>query len=394
MHILPKKLMILGSGELGKELAIAAKRLGCLVIACDKYSNAPAMQVADEELVFDMQNESILMNNIYQHKPDIIIPEIEALAVNALQKIEQEGFKVIPNARAVSVTMNRDKIRNLAANELDIKTAKFAYVSNKKDIKNVIKDFNFPVLVKPIMSSSGKGQTLVKNILDLEKAWDQAIKEARGKSQKVIIEEFINFDIEITLLTIKQKNNPTIFCDPIGHQQSNGDYQSSWQPANIKIEQLNQAKSIAKQITDNLGGEGLFGVEFFIANDEVIFSELSPRPHDTGLVTIISQELNEFELHLYAILGLPLPDKINSAISSSRVILSPKSIKNVAYSGLDRALVNNQTKVLLFGKPNAKKGRRMGVALANGKDIKEARLRADQASNSIKIFEKNDINSV
>ena len=386
--------MILGSGELGKELAIAGKRLGCFIIACDKYSNAPAMQVADKALVFDMQDESILINNIYKHKPDLIIPEIEALAVNALERIEQEGFKVIPNARAVSVTMNRDKIRDLAANELGIKTAKFAYVSNKKDIKNIIKDFSFPVIVKPIMSSSGKGQTLVKSIVDLEDAWEQAIKEARGKSQKIIIEEFINFDLEITLLTIKQKNNSTIFCDPIGHEQSNGDYQSSWQPANIKIAQLNQAKCIAKQITDNLGGEGLFGVEFFIADDEVIFSELSPRPHDTGLVTIISQELNEFELHLYAILGLPLPDKINSQISSSRVILSNKNIKNVAYSGIDKALLNNQTKILLFGKPNAKKGRRMGVALAKGKDIEEARINADQASKSIKVFEKSEINSV
>ncbi len=390
MYILPKKLMILGSGELGKELTIAAKRLGCFVIACDKYSNAPAMQVADEALVFDMQNESILINNIYTQKPDVIIPEIEALAVNALQRIEQEGFKVIPNSRAVSITMNRDKIRDLAAKELGIKTAKFAYVSNKKDIKSVIKDFSFPVIIKPIMSSSGKGQTLVKNILDLEKAWDQAIKEARGKSKKIIIEEFINFDLEITLLTIKQKSNSTIFCDPIGHEQSNGDYQSSWQPANIKIDQLNQAKSIAKQITDNLGGEGLFGVEFFIVGDEVIFSELSPRPHDTGLVTIISQELNEFELHLYAILGLPLPDKIHSEISSSRVILSNKNINSVSYSGIEKALLINQTKVLLFGKPNAKEGRRMGVALAKGKDIQQARLNADKASKSIKIFEKSD----
>lgn len=394
MYILPKKLMILGSGELGKELTIAAKRLGCFVIACDKYSNAPAMQVADEGLVFDMQNESILINNIYKHKPDLIIPEIEALAVNALQKIEQEGFKVIPSARAVNITMNRDKIRDLAVNELGIKTAKFAYVSNKKDIKNVIKDFSFPVIIKPIMSSSGKGQTLVKNILGLEKAWDQALKEARGKSQKIIIEEFVNFDLEITLLTIKQKNNSTIFCDPIGHEQSNGDYQSSWQPANLKIDQLNKAKSIAKKITDNLGGEGLFGVEFFITADEVIFSELSPRPHDTGLVTIISQELNEFELHLYAILGLPLPDRINSKISSSRVILSNKNIKNVVYSGIEKALLNNQTKVLLFGKPNAKEGRRMGVALAQGKNIEQARLNADQASKSIKLFEKSDINFV
>ncbi len=394
MNILPKKLMVLGSGELGKELAIAAKRLGCFVIACDKYSNAPAMQVADESLVFDMQNESVLISHIYKQKPDLIIPEIEALAVTALQRIEQEGFKVIPNARAVTITMNRDKIRDLAANKLGIKTAKFAYVANKKEINNVINDFNFPLIVKPIMSSSGKGQTLVKNILDLEKAWDKAIKEARGKSQKIIIEEFINFDLEITLLTIKQRNNSTIFCDPIGHEQSNGDYQSSWQPAEIPIDQLNKAKAIAKKITDNLGGEGLFGVEFFIAGDEVIFSELSPRPHDTGLVTIISQELNEFELHLYAILGLPLPKKINSKISSSKVILSKKDIKSVAYIGIDKALVNSQTRVLIFGKPNAKKGRRMGVALAKGKDIQEARFNANQASNSIEIFENNNINSV
>ena len=387
MTTLPKKIMLLGSGELGKEVTISAKRLGCHVTACDRYSNAPAMQVADKSEVFDMCDEYKLKEVIHQNKPDIIIPEIEALGVNALEEIESEGFIVIPNSRAAKITMNRDKIRNLAAKELGIKTAKFAYAKSKKELREKSSKFVFPIIIKPIMSSSGKGQTLVKDFNEIDNAWDKAIRGARGNSNTVIIEEFIQFELEITLLTIKQKSGETIFCDPIGHEQIGGDYQNSWQPASLNIKQLNQAQSIAKLITDNLGGVGLFGVEFFITKNEVIFSELSPRPHDTGLVTIISQNLSEFELHLRAILELPIPNTIKSKPSSSKVILATKSIKNVSYKGVEIALKDENTKILLFGKPCAHIGRRMGVALSTAKDIAESKRKANQAAKSIKVVE-------
>tara|TARA_Y100001968_G_scaffold258905_1_gene245990 strand:- start:103 stop:1269 length:1167 start_codon:yes stop_codon:yes gene_type:complete len=388
MNKFPKKIMLLGSGELGKEVGIAAQRLGCYVIACDRYLNAPAMQIADEAAVLDMKDGSQLKQIIELKKPDIIIPEIEALEVNTLQGVEEKGTTVIPNARATKITMNRDQIRDLASKQLGLKTPQFDYASSAEELIRKADVFKFPIIIKPIMSSSGKGQSLINKKEDLQNGWECAIKGSRGNSNKIIIEEFIDFDIEITLLTIRQKDGSTLFCDPIGHQQSKGDYQCSWQPAILNNKQLEQAKAMAKIITDNLGGVGLFGVEFFISKEEVIFSELSPRPHDTGLVTIISQNLNEFELHLRAVLGLPIPKIIRSHAAASRVILAKESISYVNYSGIEKALEELNTQILLFGKPNAKKGRRMGVALSTGESIAEAQNKADRAASQIKVFEK------
>ena len=392
MNLLPKTIMLLGSGELGKEVVIAAQRLGCKVIACDRYQNAPAMQVADESEVLDMKNETKLTEIIQKRKPDIIIPEIEALATDSLAKIEEQGITVIPNARATKITMNRDKIRNLAADELGIKTAKFLYASSEKELQNCTKTLQLPVIVKPIMSSSGKGQSLVKNQEELKSAWGLALKEARGESSQVIVEEFIDFDLEITLLTIRQENGSTLFCDPIGHEQSNGDYQCSWQPACLTTMQLEECQSMAERITNNLGGVGLFGVEFFIRQDEVIFSELSPRPHDTGLVTVISQNINEFELHLRAVLGLPIPTIKRYEAAASRVILANDSLENIAYIGVEEALKQENTQILIFGKPCAKKGRRMGVALATDKTTSKAQEKADQSAAKIQLINQSQKN--
>jgi len=385
MNLFPKKIMLLGSGELGKEVAIAAKRLGCYVIACDRYENAPAMQVSDQFSVLNMNNDNELKKVISDYKPDIIIPEIEALAVDSLREIE-ENIKVIPNARATAITMNRDKIRDLASNELKIRTAKFSYAINKSELISHAESIGYPLLIKPVMSSSGKGQSLVNKKQDLEKAWNLAIEKSRGKSNKIIIEEFIEFDLEITLLTIRQASGKTLFCPPIGHEQKDGDYQCSWQPAELKESVLENAQKIAKRVTDNLGGVGLFGVEFFIKGDEVVFSELSPRPHDTGLVTLISQNLNEFELHLRAILGIPIPEIVCADASASRVILATQPNRDVRYKGIEEALSQSNTNIFIFGKPTSTKGRRMGVAVAKAKTITEARLKADKAAQSVQLI--------
>ena len=385
MNIFPKKIMLLGSGELGKEVAIAAKRLGCYVIACDRYNDAPAMQIADQVEVLNMNNGSELKEVIYKCNPDIIIPEIEALAVDVLKEIEQK-ITVIPNARATAITMNRDKIRDLAANELNIRTAKFSYAMNQSELNFCADAIGYPLLIKPVMSSSGKGQSLVNNKNDLVQAWDLAIEKSRGKSNKIILEEFIDFDLEITLLTIRQFNGKTLFCEPIGHEQKNGDYQCSWQPATLTESVLDKAQKIAKCVTDNLGGVGLFGVEFFIKGEEVIFSELSPRPHDTGLVTLISQNLNEFELHLRAVLGIPIPEIVCHEASASRVILASQKTSNIAFTGLEDALSQPNTGVFIFGKPSSTEGRRMGVAVANAETIDEAKIKADKAAQSVQFI--------
>ena len=385
MNVFPKKIMLLGSGELGKEVAIAAKRLGCYVIACDRYNDAPAMQIADQVEVLNMNNGSELKEVIYKCNPDIIIPEIEALAVDVLKEIEQK-ITVIPNARATAITMNRDKIRDLAANELNIRTAKFSYAMNQSELNFCADAIGYPLLIKPVMSSSGKGQSLVNNKNDLVQAWDLAIEKSRGKSNKIILEEFIDFDLEITLLTIRQFNGKTLFCEPIGHEQKNGDYQCSWQPATLTESVLDKAQKIAKCVTDNLGGVGLFGVEFFIKGEEVIFSELSPRPHDTGLVTLISQNLNEFELHLRAVLGIPIPEIVCHEASASRVILASQKTSNIAFSGLEDALSQPNTGVFIFGKPSSTEGRRMGVAVANAETIDEAKIKADKAAQSVQFI--------
>ncbi len=390
MSLFPKTLMLLGSGELGKEVAIASKRLGCTVIACDRYQGAPAMQVADIFEVFDMTQKENLQRIIRKYQPDAVIPEIEALAVDSLLELEQEGINVIPTARATAITMNRDQIRNLADKELGLKTAKYSYASDLKDLIQVTKNMEWPLLIKPVMSSSGKGQSLVNKREDLANAWEVAIKGARGSSSQVIAEEFIDFDLEITLLTIRQKDGTTIFCPPIGHEQIHGDYQCSWQPAELSNEQLLSAQNMARKVTENLGGVGIYGVEFFIRGEDVIFSELSPRPHDTGLVTICSQNLNEFELHLRAILGIPIPEVICESSGASRVILAKDYCTDVGYKGLDKAMEEKHVEILIFGKPDARPGRRMGVVLARGHNISEARIKADKASSYVEVVDNND----
>ena len=382
----PRSVLLLGSGELGKEVAIAAQRLGCRVIACDRYRDAPAMQVADVAEVLPMTEATDLLAVVRKHRPDVVIPEIEALAVQALAELEQDGITVIPTARATAVTMNRDRIRDLAAGELALRTARFAYAASAEELHAVAPALGWPVVVKPVMSSSGKGQSVVQSQVELDQAWTNAMAGARGTSPRVIVEEFLRFDLEITLLTIRQRNGDTLFCPPIGHEQEHGDYQCSWQPAQLTPAQLQQAQAMARTVTQNLGGAGLFGVEFFLCGGDVIFSELSPRPHDTGLVTLISQNLSEFELHLRAVLDLPIPAITNADAAASRVILAKEQLNSVTYDGLEAALREPDTQVLLFGKPNARPGRRMGVALARGEHLAEARAKADRAAACVKVL--------
>ncbi len=382
---LPQKLMLLGSGELGKEFVIAAQRLGNYVIAVDRYANAPAMQVANCFEVISMLSADDLETIVTKHQPDFIIPEIEAIRTEKLLEFEQKGFTVIPTAAATNYTMNRDRIRNLAHDKLGIRTAKYAYAIALEELIAVSEEIGFPNVVKPVMSSSGKGQSVVKEKREVEKAWREAIANSRGDSQKVIVEEFIDFEIEITLLTIKQWNAPTIFCSPIGHRQERGDYQESWQPAEISEKMIVSAQTIAKKVTDALGGAGIFGVEFFLTKDEVIFSEVSPRPHDTGMVTLISQNLNEFELHLRAILGLPIPHIQQLGPAASAVILAKEHSDTVAFTGVAEALSEKDVDIRLFGKPNAHPYRRMGVALAKGNNIQQAREKATKAASQIKF---------
>ena len=387
----PRTLMLLGSGELGKEVAIAAQRLGCRVIAVDRYAGAPAMQVADVAEVVPMTDPEALKAVVRQHQPDVLIPEIEALAVDALAELEAEGTTVIPTARATAVTMNRDRIRDLAATDLGLRTAKFAYASSAEELAQAAAPLGWPVVVKPVMSSSGKGQSVVDGPEGIAAAWEAAMAGARGSGARVIVEEFLHFEQEITLLTVKQWNGPTLFCPPIGHIQERGDYQCSWQPAQLEWEQLDAAQTMAREVTDNLGGAGIFGVEFFVCrrpdgSSEVVFSELSPRPHDTGLVTLAGQNLSEFELHLRAVLGLPIPEIRSEGAAASRVILAERQSESVAFSGLEEALAETDVQVLLFGKPDARPYRRMGVALARGADLDDARQKADQAAGKIQVI--------
>jgi phosphoribosylglycinamide formyltransferase 2 len=382
--------MLLGSGELGKEVAIAAQRLGCRVIAVDRYAGAPAMQVADVAEVIAMTDPEALKALVRQHRPDVVIPEIEALAVDALADLEGEGLTVIPTARATAVTMNRDRIRDLAASELGLRTARYAYASSVEELAAAAAALGWPVVVKPVMSSSGKGQSVVEGPAEINAAWEAAMAGARGSGARVIVEEFLRFEQEITLLTVKQWAGPTLFCPPIGHIQERGDYQCSWQPAHLDWDQLAAAQSMARAVTDNLGGAGLFGVEFFVCataagGSEVVFSELSPRPHDTGLVTLVGQNLSEFELHLRAVLGLPIPEIRSTGPAASRVILAEHASESVQFDGLEQALAEADVQVLLFGKPDARPHRRMGVALASGADLDDARSRADRAAAAITV---------
>jgi phosphoribosylglycinamide formyltransferase 2 len=382
---LPKKLMLLGSGELGKEFTIAAQRLGNHTIAVDRYDNAPAMQVADEREVISMLSGEDLERVVTKHQPDYIIPEIEAIRTEKLLEFERRGITVIPTAKATDYTMNRDRIRELAHQELGVRTAKYAYATTLAELETAARSIGWPNVVKPVMSSSGKGQSVVNSAAEIAAAWHYAIAGSRGDTHKVIIEEFINFEIEITLLTIKQWQGPTIFCPPIGHRQERGDYQESWQPAAITSAQILAAQQIATTVTDALGGAGIFGVEFFITANEVIFSELSPRPHDTGMVTLISQNLNEFELHLRAILGLPIPNITQFAPAASAVILATKDADSICFTGVAEALNTADVDLRLFGKPNARPYRRMGVALATAETTELARAKAVFAADRVVI---------
>ncbi|MBM5791631.1 MAG: formate-dependent phosphoribosylglycinamide formyltransferase [Cyanobacteria bacterium M_surface_10_m1_298] len=387
----PRTLMLLGSGELGKEVAIAAQRLGCRVIAVDRYAGAPAMQVADQAEVVLMSDPEALKAVVRHYQPDVVIPEIEALAVDALAELEAGGITVIPTARATAVTMNRDRIRDLAASELGLRTARFAYAESPEELAAAAAPLGWPVVVKPVMSSSGKGQSVVDGPEGINAAWEAAMAGARGSGARVIVEEFLTFEQEITLLTVKQWEGPTLFCPPIGHIQERGDYQCSWQPAHLGWDELAAAQSMARRVTDNLGGAGIFGVEFFVCrtadgSSEVVFSELSPRPHDTGLVTLAGQNLSEFELHLRAVLGLPIPEIRSTGAAASRVILASQHSDSVGFSGLESALAEVDVQVLLFGKPDARPHRRMGVALASGSSLEEARSKADQAAAAIQVI--------
>ena len=375
-----KKILLLGSGELGKELTISLQRFGHHVIACDSYSKAPAMQVADQSCVFDMLDAKILKDIIYTHKPDYIVPEVEAIRTEVLLQAEADGFTVVPSARAVDLTMNRDRIRDRAA-ELGLRTAKFQYAESLKELKAVANDIGYPVVVKPVMSSSGKGQTVCENPLACVISWEGAIKGMRGDRKRVIVEEFIKFDYEITLLTVRGKNGHTEFCEPIGHVQERGDYQYSWQPQFMNDKLLNAAQKMAKTITDDLGGQGIFGVEFFIRGDEVIFSELSPRPHDTGMVTLLTQNLSEFDLHARAFLGYTWPAIEVDHSGASHVVLANKNSTDFDIEGVDRALEIARD-VRIFGKPSTRKHRRMGVVLADTIGV------AKTAADRIRVIER------
>jgi phosphoribosylglycinamide formyltransferase 2 len=378
------RVLFCGSGELGKEVVIELQRLGVEVIACDRYENAPAMQVADRAHTFSMLDGDELRRVVEAEKPDLIVPEIEAIATDTLVELESEGFRVIPSARAAQLTMNREGIRRLAAEELGLATSPYAFAADRAAFNAAIAEIGIPCVVKPIMSSSGKGQSLVRSEADINHAWDYAQAGGRAGAGKVIVEGFVDFDYEITLLTIQHAGGVS-FCEPIGHRQEDGDYQESWQPQPMSDLALSRSRDIAEQVTKALGGYGLFGVELFIKGDEVYFSEVSPRPHDTGMVTLISQDLSEFALHARAILGLPIPNIAFHGPSASSVILVEGESKETRFGNLALALAAPDTSVKLFGKPEVAGKRRMGVGLARGATVNEARAKACAASQSVDI---------
>lgn len=360
-----KKILLLGSGELGKEFVIAAQRLGIYVVAVDNYENAPAMQVAHQFEVIDMLDGDALDAVVAKHHPDFIVPEIEAIRTERFYDYEKQGITVVPSAKAANFTMNRKAIRDLAAKYLGLKTAKYQYATNAQELKNAVEHVGIPCVVKPLMSSSGKGQSTIKTTEDIEKAWHYAVEGSRGDVIEVIVEAFVNFNSEITLLTVTQNNNlPTLYCPPIGHRQERGDYQESWQPAHISVQQLTEAQEMAKKVTEALGGAGIFGVEFFLADDGVYFSELSPRPHDTGMVTLANtQNFNEFELHLRAILSLPIEEITLERKGASAVILANGNSSTPSFTGIEHVAGKQKTDLRIFGKPTARPYRRMGVVL-------------------------------
>jgi len=384
-----KKILLLGSGELGKELVIALKRLGQTVIAVDNYTGAPAMQVADGFEVIDMLNGDQLDSVITNHQPDLVVPEIEAIRTERLYTYEQQNIQVVPSAKAANFTMNRKLIRDLANKELGLRTAKYYYATTYEAFTRAVNDIGMPCVVKPLMSSSGKGQSVLKKEEDQQTVWDYAINNSRGDIKEVIIEEFISFHTEITLLTVTQKNGVTLFCPPIGHRQERGDYQESWQPLAISENDYADACAMAKKVTTALTGAGLWGVEFFLTDEGVYFSELSPRPHDTGMVTLAgTQNLSEFQLHARTILGLPIPEIKLERAGASAVVLANKSAEQFIITGMEEALAEKQTDVRIFGKPATRPYRRMAVALVYediNADINELRKKAKAAADKIKI---------
>ena len=381
-------LMLLGSGELGREFTIAAKRLGCRIVACDRYANAPAMQMADAYEVLPMLDGAKLRAAVDKHKPDVIVPEIEAIDTATLAALESEGWRVAPSAKAVQLTMNRDGIRDFAAKELGLVTSKYRFAESRDEAMAAAAAVGLPCVVKPVMSSSGKGQSTAKKAEDVGTAWDYAVEKMRGDRPRVIVEEYIQFDSEITLLTIATKDG-ILFCPPVGHRQELGDYRESWQPAGIPLEALQSARFQARKVVEALGGYGIFGVEFFVRGDQAIFSELSPRPHDTGMVTLISQLPNQFELHLRAILGLPVPSIELAGPSASAVILAEKESDEFSFEGVADALAlgapGRPVDLRIFAKPKTLKNRRMGIALARGETAEEAVERARSAASRVKI---------
>lgn len=378
------RLMMLGSGELGKEVVIEAMRLGIYVIACDRYEGAPAMQVANESCVFNMLDGNKLREVVGRYRPHFIVPEIEAIATDTLVELEKEGFNVIPNATATRLTMNREGIRRFAAEKLGLKTSPYIFADGKDEFVKAVEKLGMPCVVKPIMSSSGKGQSVIKSGEDIDRAWDYSQSGSRTGAGRVIVEQFIRFDYEITLLTVRHRGGTT-FVDPIGHLQIDGDYRESWQPHPMKDNVLAEARRIAKTITDGIGGYGIFGVELFIRGDEVFFSEVSPRPHDTGMVTMISQNMSEFELHVRAILGLPVTALRQYGPAASAAILAYGDSNEIIYDNIDAAVAEDFTAVRIFGKPEVHGHRRVGVGLALGSTIEEAREKARRVRDTVKI---------
>jgi len=361
-----KKIVLLGSGELGKEFVIAAQRLGQTVIAVDSYENAPAMQVAHGFEVINMLDGDALDAVIAKHNPDFIVPEIEAIRTERFYDYEKQGITVVPSAKAANFTMNRKAIRDLAAKDLGLRTANYRYATSADELQKAVQEVGMPCVVKPLMSSSGKGQSTIKTEEDINKAWSYAVEGSRGDVVEVIVEAFVNFNSEITLLTVTQNNNPTLFCSPIGHRQERGDYQESWQPANVTDIALAEAQDMARKVTEALGGAGIFGVEFFLTDEGVYFSELSPRPHDTGMVTLAgTQNFNEFELHLRAILSLPIAEITLEKAGASAVILASANSDTPTFSGIEQIAALPKTDFRLFGKPTSRPYRRMGVALVS-----------------------------
>ena len=380
-----RRVLLCGSGELGKEVVIELQRFGVEVIAVDAYANAPAMQVADRAHVISMLDGNALRGVIEKEQPDLVVPEVEAIATDVLAEIEAEGkVEIIPTARATQLTMNREGIRRLAAEELGLRTSPFAFAASKEEYLAAIEKIGMPCVIKPIMSSSGKGQSTVKTEADIDTSWQYAQEGGRAGAGKVIVEGFVDFDYEITLLTVRHVDG-TSFCDPVGHVQIDGDYRESWQPQPMSDQALENAHDYAKKITDALGGRGIFGVELFLKGDEVYFSEVSPRPHDTGMVTMIAQDLSQFALHARAILGLPIPNIVQHGPSASAVILVEGNSEQVSFGNLNEALAEPDTQLRLFGKPQVKGKRRMGVAIARDETLEAAREKAKRAAAAIEV---------